>query len=128
MIGQNIDDPQQALKCEVRNIFLLEDQEGQSYDSCLAVTGSELVQASLTNLGQTMWRCNYTQAISDAFTKLSENKPYQTEIERIDYCVSHLIDAVESDDDAMMGQTEDASYARAQRLHLFAIIKSRKSD
>ena len=51
----------------------------------------------------TRWRCNYTQAMSDAFSKLSDNKPYQTEIERIEYCASHLVDVVESGDDATMG-------------------------
>ena len=46
----NVVDPRQAANVEVRNLFLIDDMSGKSYDSCLAITGREIIQASLTNM------------------------------------------------------------------------------
>lgn len=41
--NQDVTDPLTKVRAEVKNIFLIETEHGQSYDSCLAVTGKELI-------------------------------------------------------------------------------------
>ena len=56
-----------AIRAEVKNLFLVETVQGQSYDSCLAVTGKEIVQASLINRQDELWRHNYVDTITQAY-------------------------------------------------------------
>lgn len=76
----NVADPQQLVRSEVKNLFLIDDSTGQSYDSCLAVTGKELIQASLVNLQHELWRYNFADTISEVYSRLVQNRNYQTEV------------------------------------------------
>ena len=79
-----------AIRAEVKNLFLIETEQGNSYNSCLAVTGKELVQASLINMQNEIWSHNYVDTITQAYLKMASNKTYQVDVDRVDYCACHM--------------------------------------
>ena len=121
--SQNVTDPQEQAKSEVRQIYLVDDFNG-GYDSCLAITGKELLQLSLSNLGSELWRQNYADTIKRSYTNTAVNRNYHIEVDRVDYCASHILTTFRNDDDLYMQDAETES----QDLHLFALIKARKHD
>ena len=76
---------------EVKDIFLVKDAVGQTYDSCLALTGSCLILVSLRQAHQVLLSHDYARAIDEGYAQVVEDKDYQeVAIERIEYCSSNL--------------------------------------
>ena len=121
----DVPDPLTKVRAEVKNLFLIETVQGSSYDSCLAVTGKELVQASLVNMQSELWRQDYVDAITQAYEGLAEGKPFQIEVDRVDYCASHL--QVVPCDDVDMEDADDGE-ATEQYLNLFCLVKARRQQ
>jgi len=69
-------DPLRDARAEVKCLLLVGDIQSESYDSCLAVSGSVLIQASLTNVHQELWRRNYSDEIKEVYSRLSQNKAF----------------------------------------------------
>lgn len=123
----DVQDPLKKIKEEVKNLFLIESERDQAYNSCLAVTGEELIQASLVNLRTRLWSHNFVKTISAGYEHHASNRNFNVEVDRVDYCASHLqVNYGEQDGlDVDMNDIDDQGVAE-QLLNLFCLVKARK--
>ena len=57
------------------------------------------------NMQSELWRHNFVDTITQAYESLAQNKNYQIDVERVDYCASHM--QLVSSDDVDMADIDD---------------------
>ena len=70
VFGPNITAPMGDFNREIKDIFLIADASGETYDSCLALTGSLLLLVSLRHAQHVLLSHDYARSISDLYAQL----------------------------------------------------------
>lgn len=124
VFAPDINEPMGDFNREIKDIFLVADASGETYDSCLALTGSLLLLVSLRHAQRVLLSHDYARSISDLYAQLIEGQDYQVEIERIEYCSSNLQLVQASNDELEEGL--NAEHPQATLVNLFALVRARR--
>ena len=69
-----------------------------------------------------LWRHNFVNTITEVYTRLPQNKVFQVEVDRVEFCSSHM---QVTDTEVEMSDIDEAG-AKEQYLNLFALVKAIK--